>query len=62
MLLKHNLQIAAQEMNIVPGLHLALVSVTKLADAGYTSVPKKNGVAINNDSTIAITASKTAYS
>ncbi len=33
MLLKHNLQIAAQEMNIVSGLHTALVSVPKLADA-----------------------------
>jgi hypothetical protein len=42
-LLKHNLQIAAQEMNIVPGLHLALVSVPKLVDAGYTMVLMKDG-------------------
>jgi hypothetical protein len=34
MLLKLNLQIAAQEMSIMPGLHLALVSVPKLADTG----------------------------
>jgi hypothetical protein len=33
MLLKHNLQIAAREMNIMPDLHLALVSIPKLADA-----------------------------
>jgi hypothetical protein len=30
MLLKHNLQLAAQEMNIVSGLHLALVSIQKI--------------------------------
>ncbi len=41
MLLKHNLQIAAGEMNIVPGPHLALVSVPKLADAGYMTVLTK---------------------
>jgi len=33
MLLKHNLQLAAREMNIVPGLHSALISIPKLADA-----------------------------
>jgi hypothetical protein len=57
-LLKHNLQIiAAQEMNIVPGLHLALVSVPKLTDAGYTTVLPKNSAANYNDNTTAITAS-----
>jgi hypothetical protein len=35
MLLKHNLRLSAREMNIIPGLHLALVSIPKLADAGY---------------------------
>jgi hypothetical protein len=55
MLLKHNLRIAAQEMNIVPGLHLALVSVPKLADAGYTTLLIKHGAAIYNDNTTAIT-------
>ncbi len=53
-LLKHNLQIAAQEKNIVPGLHLALVSIPKLAVAGYT--PTKNGAATYDDNTTAITA------
>jgi hypothetical protein len=42
MLLKHNLRLAAREMNIVPGLHLALISTPKLADAGYTTVFNKN--------------------
>ncbi len=41
MLLKHNLRLAAWEMNIVPGLHSALVSIPKLADAGYITVFKK---------------------
>ncbi len=57
MLLKHNLWIAAQEMNIIPGLHLVLVSVPKLADAGYTIVLTKHGMAIYDDNTTAITAS-----
>jgi hypothetical protein len=51
MLLKHNLHLAAGEMNIVPGLHSALVSIPKLADAGYTTVFNKNGAAIYNDKT-----------
>jgi hypothetical protein len=51
MLLKHNLRQSAQEMNIVPGLHSALVSIPKLADAGYTTVFNKNGAAIYNDET-----------
>jgi hypothetical protein len=55
--LKHNLRIAAQEIIIVPGLHSALVSVHKLADAGYMTVLTKNGAAIYNDNTTAITAS-----
>jgi len=42
-------------MNIVPGLHSALVSIPKLADAGYTTVFNKNGVAIYNDETTKIT-------
>jgi hypothetical protein len=41
MLLKHNLCLATQEMNIVPGLHSALVSIPKLVDAGYTTVLSK---------------------
>jgi hypothetical protein len=42
-------------MNIIPGLHSALVSIPKLADAGYTTVFNKNGVAIYNDETTKIT-------
>jgi hypothetical protein len=56
-LLKHNLWITAREMNILPSLHSALVSIPKLADAGYTRVLTKHGTAIYNDNTTAITAS-----
>jgi hypothetical protein len=56
MLLKNNLRLAAREMNIVPGLHSALVSIPKLADAGYTTVFNKNGAAIYDDETTKITA------
>ena len=56
MLLKHNLQLAAREMNIVPGLHLALVIIPKLADEGYTTVFNKYGASIYNDETTLITA------
>jgi hypothetical protein len=44
-------------MNIVPGLHSALVSIPKLADAGYTTVLTKDGAAIYDDNTTAITVS-----
>jgi hypothetical protein len=56
MLLKHNLRQAAREMNIVPGLHSALVSIPKLADARYTTVFNKDGAAIYDDYTTKITA------
>jgi hypothetical protein len=56
MLLKRNLCLAAREMNIVPGLHSALVSIPKLADAGYTTVFNKNGAAIYDDRTTTFTA------
>ncbi len=46
MRLKHKLCPAAREMNIVPGLHSTLVSIPKIADAGYTTVFSKEGVAI----------------
>ncbi len=52
--LKHKLCPAAREMNIVPGLHSTLVSVPKLADAGYTTVFSKKGAA----HTTTITANK----
>jgi hypothetical protein len=56
MLLKHNLRLAAREMNIVPGLHSALVSIPKLVDTGYTTVFNKNGAAIYDDKTTMVTA------
>ena len=56
MLLKHNLRVEAREMNIVPGLHSALVSIPKLAEAGYTTVFNKKGAAIYDDYTTTITA------
>ncbi len=56
MLLKHNLRLAAREMNIVPGLHSTLVSIPKSADAGYTTVFNKNGAAIYDDKTTTFTA------
>ncbi len=58
MRLKYKLCPAAREMNIVPGLHLTLVSVPKLADAGYTTVFSKKGAAIYDDHTTTITANK----
>jgi hypothetical protein len=57
MLLKHILRTAVQEMNIVPDLHCVLVSIPKLADIGYTMVLMKDGAAIYDDNTTAITAS-----
>ncbi len=56
MLLKHNLRLATREMNIVTGLHLALVSIPKLAVAEYTTVLNKNGAAISDDKTTTVTA------
>ena len=43
-------------MNIVPGLHSALISIPKLADAGYTTVFKKDGAAVYDDYTTTVTA------
>ena len=57
MLTKHNLRPAAREMNIVPGLHSTLISVPKLADAGYTTVFSKAGAMIYDDYTTKISAS-----
>ncbi len=57
MLLKHNLRIAAQEMNILPGFYLELVSTPKLVDAGYTMALTKDGAAIYDDNTTVITSS-----
>jgi hypothetical protein len=56
--LKHKLCPTAREMNIVPGLHSTLVSIPKLADAGYTTVFSKEGAAIYDNYTTTITADK----
>jgi hypothetical protein len=58
MCLKYKLCPAAREMNIVPGLHSTLVSIPKLADAGYTTVFSKKGAAIYDNYTTTITANK----
>jgi hypothetical protein len=58
MRLKKKLCPAARKMNTVPGLHSTLVSVPKLADAGYTTVFSKKGAAIYDDHTTTITADK----
>jgi hypothetical protein len=58
MLTKHNLRPAACEMNIIPGLHLTLISVPKLADAGYTMIFKNEGAAIYDDYTANIISSQ----
>ncbi len=56
--LKHKLCPAVREMNIVPELHSTLVSVPKLADAGYTTMFSKEGAAIYDDHTTTIPADK----
>ncbi len=56
--LKRKLRPTAREMNIVPGLHSTLVSVPKLADAGYTTVFSKKRAAIYDGHTTTITADK----
>ena len=54
--LKHNLRETACEINIVPGLHPTLISVPKLADAGYTTVFNMVGAKIYDDYTTQVTA------
>jgi hypothetical protein len=58
MMLKHDLRDGALEMNIIPGLHKPLLSVSKLADAGYTTIFNKNQASVYDASTTAIIASK----
>ena len=38
MMLKRDLRAGAREMNIIPGMHTLLISISKLANAGYTTV------------------------
>ena len=54
--LKHDLRETAREINIVPGLHSTLISVPKLADAGYMTVFDKTGATIYDDYTTQVTA------
>jgi hypothetical protein len=57
MLLKHNLQEGAREMNVVPGLHSALVSIPKMANADYIGVFNKHKATIYDATTTRITVS-----
>jgi hypothetical protein len=43
-------------MNIVPGLHALLVSVSKLADAGYIMVFDKSIASVYDRTTTIVTA------
>jgi hypothetical protein len=56
MQLKHNLCAGAGEMNIIPNLHLTLISVPKMADHGYIAVFDKKEARIYNGTTTTITA------
>jgi hypothetical protein len=56
MLLKHKLCPTAREMNIVPGLHSTLISVSKLADAGYTTIFEHDMATIYDATTTTIQA------
>ena len=58
MLLKHDLREGALEMNIIPGLHKPLLSVSKFADAGYTTIFDKDQANVYDASTTAITVSQ----
>ncbi len=46
MLLKHKLREGAWEINIVPGLHITLISVPQLADANYVTLFDNNDAKI----------------
>ena len=56
--LKHDIRQEAKEMNIIPGLHAPLVSVPKLADAGYITVFQKSIANVYDKATTTVTASK----
>ena len=58
MMLKHELRDGALEMNIIPGLHKPLLSVSKFADAGYTTIFDKNQASVYDASTTTIIVSK----
>jgi hypothetical protein len=56
MQLKHNLCARAGKMNIMPNLHLTLISVPKMADYGYVAVFDKTEARVYNGTTTTITA------
>jgi len=56
MMLKHDLRDGAREMNIVPGMHTSLISISKLADAGYTTVLRQDGAEIYDNKTTMVKA------
>jgi hypothetical protein len=56
MRLKHDLRDGAREMNIVPGMHTSLISISKLAEAGYTTVLRRDGAEIYDDKTTIVKA------
>ena len=43
-------------MNIVPGMHTSLISISKLAEAGYTTVLQRDGAEIYDDKTTIVKA------
>jgi len=43
-------------MNIVPGMHTSLISISKLADAGYTTILRQDGAEIYDNKTTIVKA------
>ena len=43
-------------MNIVPGMHTSLISILKLANAGYTTVLRQDGAEIYDNKTTKVKA------
>ncbi len=58
MMLKHDLRDGAQEMNIVPGMHTSLISISKMANAGYTTVLRQDGAEIYDNKTTIVRAGR----
>ena len=55
--LKHDIREEAREMNIPPGIHAPLISLPKLADAGYVTVFEKDIASVYVSITTIVTAS-----
>ena len=54
--LKHDIREEAREINILPGIHAPLISVPKLADAGYVTVFEKDVASVYDSITTTVTA------